>query len=273
MTISRLLCQLLDKPWISSTTTSQLSRMIRSKVAKIDGGTYAVGAPNSRYHLRLAPFALCTVAVTNQEFVMFLNKVRFPNNIDGTYVMINDIITENPVKRRIDGKYSVVTGYDSHPVVGVNWYGAALFCAAVGGRLPTEAEWEVAARAGDPDALYPWGMDQPIPSYANHSESVGTTTEVDAYPPNRWGFYDMSGNVRQWCADWYRKDVPYLLDRDTATLNYDSSVMKVVRGGAWNKGIGHLPCHSRAGKWPRMGSRSCGFRVAFGQRNLSSGEW
>lgn len=191
---------------------------------------------------------LSAVTVTNNQFVRFLNETGIANHVGGTYLWLNDINVNLPV-RWVDAAYEIRAGYEEHPVVGVTWNGAVLYALSLGARLPTGAEWEFAATTGEPSQQYPWGNEHPSPLLANFGQHVGTTTPVRAYPPNRWGFYDLSGNVRQWCSEWF-EDVGA------------QPIMKVVRGGAWNKGTEHLATTVRHGKWARMGSDSCGFRLA-----------
>ena len=71
------------------------------------------------------------------------------------------------------------------------------------GRLPSETEWEFCARTGNLNYKYPWGNTPPEPQIANYGEYVGSTSSVASYPPNKWGLYDMAGNVEEWCLDWY----------------------------------------------------------------------
>lgn len=134
-------------------------------------------------------------------------------------------------------------GREHLPVYNVSWHDAVKYCAAHNGRLPTEAEWEYAARGGVADVDYPWGNDytdgaaapgQPAKKHAHSGSSTGPVA-VGSFPANAWGLHDMSGNVWEWTADWY--DLHYYAESPVenptgpATGRY-----KVIRGGSWADG-------------------------------------
>jgi len=122
--------------------------------------------------------------------------------------------------RQPEGPGSSIDGKDDHPVVQVSWFDAVAYSQWAGKRLPTEAEWEFAARGGLENKPYVWGDDKPTDTnihaniwqgefpYKNTAlDGYERTSPVKAFPPNGYGLYDMSGNVWQWCSDWYQADL------------------------------------------------------------------
>ena len=102
----------------------------------------------------------------------------------------------------VSGVYRVKVGYENHPLGGVPWPCAMAYAVWKGKRLPTEAEWEKAARGGLVGKRYPNG-DTITPQEANYDWNVGGTTVVGSYPANGYGLYDMAGNLWEWCLDEY----------------------------------------------------------------------
>ena len=91
----------------------------------------------------------------------------------------------------------------NQPVVGVDWNDAVAYAKWAGKRLPTEAEWEYAARGGLAGKRYPWGDEGATAEKANYGRNVGKPAVVGSYPANGYGLYDMAGKVWEWCQDWY----------------------------------------------------------------------
>jgi len=142
------------------------------------------------------------------------------------------------------------------PVVGVSWRDAIDYAKWAGKRLPTEAEWEYAARSGNLKQKYPWG-DKADPSYANYN-SFGLLP-VKSLKPNNFGIYDMIGNAWEWCADWYDKDY-YSGSPGKNPRGPVSGTHKVLRGGAWYCDESELRVTNRYYALPDAHSYNVGFR-------------
>jgi len=129
----------------------------------------------------------------------------------------------------------------NHPVVGVNWNDATAFCKSEGKRLPTEAEWERAAKGPKGDAHYPWEGHDINPTKANYGQNYGGTKPIDSFPEgvNGFGLYNMAGNVFEWVQDWYDpkyyKDSPALNPQgpDKGYNFANQGQVRVLRGGSW----------------------------------------
>ena len=180
-----------------------------------------------------------------------------------TNAQFKEFVLENPrwQKNRIDGKFhngrylwawdgnNYPKGKDKHPVISVSWYAAMAYSKWVGKRLPTEVEWERAARGGLVGQKYPHGNTL-TPRDANYGNNIKGTTAVGRYPPNGYGLRDMTGNVSEWCLDVYHRGfystfpqegvarnplagantIQWLLDNFT---NVNVDVSRVQRGGNW----------------------------------------
>lgn len=152
--------------------------------------------------------------------------------------------------------------YADHPVVDVDWSQAQTYAAWTGGRLPTEAEWEKAARGAD-GRLYPWGNQDPESELLNYRFQIGGTTPVGRYPEGAspFGLLDMAGNVEEWVADWYAADY-YQEAPDEDPLGPEDGVWHVIRGGSYNSNPLDVRAAARDGSFPNAHFPSVGFRVA-----------
>jgi len=145
---------------------------------------------------------------------------------------------------------TVGQGKDDHPQNCVDWTAASTYCASVGKRLPTEQEWEYAARGGAEGRLYSWGKSAPSVQNAcwNRWHIEAGTCRVGSYPAGAFGLRDMTGNVWEWVEDWYG-DYPSSGGKNYAGPSSSGSSYRVLRGGSW--------CSSGASN-PRGSSRSRG---------------
>ncbi|MDR2519067.1 MAG: formylglycine-generating enzyme family protein, partial [Spirochaetaceae bacterium] len=132
---------------------------------------------------------------------------------------------------------------------------------ANGYRLPTEAEWEYACRAGTITPFYTGSSI--VPTQANYDgkdHARQSTSKVGSFPPNPWGLFDMHGNVFEWCWDWYSAYSSGVTQIDP--LGGPSGTHRVLRGGSWNKSAQSLRSAYRVGSTPSLRSSEFGFRLA-----------
>ena len=151
-----------------------------------------------------------------------------------------------------------------YPVVGVSWYDAETYCKWVDARLPTEAEWEYAAR-GPEGRTYPWGNEDPACDLAQYRGCSGRTVPVGSLPDGAsWcGALDLAGNVWEWVADWYADDY-YERSPTQNPRGPKKEITKVVRGGSWP--IDRYAVRSATRSWnlPDFRNELSGFRCARG---------
>jgi len=206
------------------------------------------------HEVQLQPYLLDRYEVSNRQYRAFLRAQP-----------VSRYKPYPPYTHSLPRSYFTDARFDSFPVVGVSWYAAAAFCHWRGARLPTEAEWEHAARGTD-NRIYPWGnlwaadkanyRDISLSSIAQ--VHLHFTTPVGALEsPGPYGTYDMAGNAAEWTADWY---LPY--PGSPATDADFGRTLKVVRGGSWLSGPLTLTTVARGHSEPAYGYDSIGFRCA-----------
>jgi formylglycine-generating enzyme required for sulfatase activity len=217
-----------------------------------------------RHQVRLDSFYLDRYEVTNSLFKKFLDK-----NAAWQKEKIPADLHNGKYLRDWNGN-KFPKGKGDFPVVFVSWYAAAAFCQSVGKRLPTEAEWEYAARGGLLDKSFPWGDEAPDTTRANYSKSgFGAAVKVGSYAPNGYGLYDMSGNVWEFTADeWqnYPPDAQLQINAVAGNnLFTDDSFLQIktrrtIRGGSWggaplNLRVAYRDSHPPAGAGDHVGFR------------------
>jgi formylglycine-generating enzyme required for sulfatase activity len=166
-----------------------------------------------RHTVYLDAYYIDVYEVTNAQYAKFLNE--YGKNIDAVGHELLDIDSSYIdssycLIEKVGNTYKPKSGYENHPVIAVTWYGAAAYAQFYGKRLPTEAEWEKAARGGLVGKRYPWG-DNITHDDANYDGTGGKdqwsgTSPVGSFAPNGYGLYDLAGNVWEWCADEYASD-------------------------------------------------------------------
>lgn len=230
-----------------------------------DGVGFAADGEGPAREVIVRPVLMDPVAVTNERFGHFVEATGYVTEAERfgwSYVFGGFLPTElrrrsprppgapwwcgveGVTWRRPEGPGSTLEGREDHPVVHVSWNDAVAFCDWADVRLPTEAEWEFAARGGLEQRRYPWG-DQlrpggqhrcniwqgRFPEQNTGEDGFVGTAPVTAYEPNGYGLYNMSGNVWEWCADWW--SVTVAPSRQVDPRGPDSGSARVMRGGSY----------------------------------------
>ncbi len=255
-------------PWVDGDAPS-------TKLVQMDGGWFLMGSDDAFAHqedgegpvrrTRVAPFLLAATCVSNLEFATFVDATGYITDAEsaGWSFVFAGLLPQNfPATRaargaewwrqvpgahwrRPEGWHSTVDGRADHPVVHVSWRDADAYCQWAGARLPTESEWEYAARGGLQGRRFPWGNTlRPdgahrmnvwqglFPVHNTLSDGYLGTAPVTAYLPNQFGLHNMTGNVQEWTADWFS----VTWHRQGRRMNRGGPPMgerKVLRGGSY----------------------------------------
>lgn len=257
-------------------------------VGIMDGGHEKMSDAQPVHSVYIDAFLMDKTEVTNAEFAAFVkatgyitvaeqkpSREEFPGAPEENLVAGSIVFSPPPAKVPLNNHYqwwqyvkgaswkhplgpgSGIEGKEHYPVVQIAWEDAQAYAKWCGKRLPTEAEWEFAARGGRPGELYAWGnqlkpdnkwmantFQGSFPDHDAAEDGVAGLSKVAVYPPNSYGLYDMAGNVWEWCSDWYRYDYYNVLSQDSISRNpggpadpYDpqepAAKKRIQRGGSF----------------------------------------
>jgi formylglycine-generating enzyme required for sulfatase activity len=201
-----------------------------------------------RFVRHLKEFFIDRYPVTNAQFCAFLNDKGNQQKGGIEWIDLAGSFRSEKCRIREDGdRFVVEPGFEDHPVIFVTWYGARSYAQWSGKRLPTEEEWEKAARSRL-GRTYPWGNEWDSSRCNTCEGEKSGITKVGSYASDEasFGCRDMAGNVSEWTDSWYDKDQKF----------------KVLRGGSWYASSEHARCEYRDADYPRPFDIDLGFRCA-----------
>jgi formylglycine-generating enzyme required for sulfatase activity len=269
----------------------------RSRMGNHHGDGYPADGETPVHVVDVSDFWISATTVTNAEFGEFVDATGYVTDAERygwSFVFEGFLDQRRPPTRSVaatpwwrqvlgaswrqpEGPGSDIARRLDHPVVHVSWNDAVAFCQWVGGRLPTEAEWEYAARGGLEGQRFPWGNDRnpggkhrmnvwqgTFPSKNTGADGYRGTGPVRVYEPNGYGLYNMTGNVWEWCQDWcdprYYAHSP---ERDPQGPTLGTN--RVMRGGSYlchRSYCNRYRVDARSSNTPDSSTGNCGFRVA-----------
>ena len=236
----------------------------RGEMVAIPGGAFTMGSDDGpgderpAHPVPVTPFEIDRLPVTNARFAEFLNAIGTRNR-NGERLFDDD----DPDARihQQGARWTADRGFENHPVVEVSWPGARDYCAWRGKRLPTEAEWEKAARGTD-GRKYPWGNTPPQRSRAQYGARFNDTASADAFPSGAspYGVLDLAGNAWEWVSSAYR---PYPYKANDGREDPKAGPVRVTRGGGHDSPAEEITTTQRGrqlSRNPRSGHHNIGFR-------------
>lgn len=295
--------EIKEQQYIDADTTSNST----DGMIKLSGGTFLMGTDTDEgfpedgegpvREVQVDSFWIDKTTVTNAEFAKFIRATGYKTDAEqyGWSFVFQKFLPkklkkkdlpspdDTPWWKGIEGTYwkqpegpkSSISNRMDHPVVHVSWNDAKAFCKWVGKRLPTEAEWEYAARGGLEQKKFPWGNELTpegeyrcniwqgsFPDHNTKDDGYAGTAPVDSFKPNNYGLYNISGNVWEWTQDWFSASYPLLRISDNPQ-GPSTGEAKVIRGGSYlchKSYCNRYRVAARSGNTPDSSTGNMGFR-------------
>lgn len=251
---------------ISQTQTTAVSTNPFKTMALVSEGYFVMGSNNGpddekpEHRFFVKSFLIDVLPVSNADFAKFLNARGLKNHLGESFYDDDD---RDARIHQQNSLWQAERGYATHPVNEVSWLGARDYCTWLNKRLPTEAEWEKAARGTD-GRMYPWGNSKPDRNRALYGAAYNSSAPVDAFPEGAspYGVLDLSGNQWEWVSSAYR---PYPYSADDGRENQTPGPIRSTRGGGHDSSEDELTTTQRGrnlSRNPRAGHHNIGFRCA-----------
>ena len=251
---------------ISQTQTTPVGTNSFQTMASVSAGDFVMGSNNGpddekpEHQVFVKSFLIDVLPVSNADFAKFLNARGLKNHLGESFYDDDDRDARIHQQKSL---WQADLGYATHPANEVSWVGARDYCTWLNKRLPTEAEWEKAARGTDA-RKYPWGNSKPNHNRALYGAAYNSSAPVDAFPEGAspYGVLDLSGNQWEWVASAYR---PYPYSADDGREHQTPGPIRSTRGGGHDSSEEELTTTQRGrnlSRNPKAGHHNIGFRCA-----------